>query len=76
VAALVQSAAGCAGTLSGLEYVYVEGPLDSNPNKLAFAPCPPGKKATGGGAYISPQTTELAPTHAVTSSGAEATKRR
>ena len=60
VAALVQTAAGCAGTLSGLEYVHVEGPLDSNPNKLAFAPCPPGTKATGGGAYISPQTTELA----------------
>jgi hypothetical protein len=60
VVALAQSAGGCAGTLSGLEYVHVEGPLDSNPNKLAFAPCPPGKKATGGGAYVFPQTTELA----------------
>jgi hypothetical protein len=60
VATLGASAAGCAGMLSGLEYVYAEGPLDSSPNKLAFAPCPPGTKATGGGAYISPQVNELA----------------
>ncbi len=60
-AALAACVAGCAtGTLKGLQYVYDEGPYDSNPNKLVFVPCPPGMKVTGGGAYISPQTPELA----------------
>ncbi len=60
LAALAAVAVGCGSTLSGLEYVTQLGPLDSNPNKLVFVPCPAGTKVTGGGAYISPQVNQLA----------------
>jgi hypothetical protein len=59
-AILATATTGCAGVLSGLEYVSQESALSSDPNKLAVAHCPPGKKVTGGGAHVGPQTPELA----------------
>jgi hypothetical protein len=57
---LAGSTAACAGTLSGLEYVAKESALNSDSNKLAVAHCPAGRKVTGGGASVGPQTPELA----------------
>lgn len=43
-----------------LEYITQQSLDNSDPNKLAVAHCPAGKKVTGGGVSVSPQTLELA----------------
>lgn len=67
VAALATSLAACAPLT--LEYVHNASPANNAPNKLAVAQCPPGKRVTGGGAHVEPQTTPLALIRSTPTSG-------
>ena len=60
VAALTASAGACAPIRIPLEYITQQSLDNSDPNKLAVAHCPAGKKVTGGGVSVGPQTLELA----------------
>jgi hypothetical protein len=60
VAAITVSTTACAPISISLEYITQQSLDNSDPNKLAVAHCPAGKKVTGGGVSVSLQTLELA----------------